>query len=404
MKNKIWLIISLIVIGLTGCKKPDEPKPLDLPPEIKSLIKSDNEFGLDLFRKVLEYAEPGANVMVSPLSVSQALAMTYNGAAGDTKTAFEATLQMPDFSRDKINSYNKELVTALVSNDSNVLLEIANSIWYRQEYDILQDFIDRNQTYYQAVVYPVDFNDPGSLGIINGWVDDHTHHKIDKIIDQINSDSFMFLINAIYFKGTWRYEFDKKKTSDGPFYLEGGSTVTVPMMNQKIDLNMLQTDLFTSVELPYGKGNWSMFLFLPGGDHSLVELNGQLTTDNWSEWMQAYTPTKEVSISIPRFSFAFKQKLNNALIDMGLGIAFSGDADFSDMAPGLPLAISKVLHKTFIQVDEEGTEAAAVTSVEIRLTGAGNFFFVNRPFLFAIVEKSSGTILFIGQVMNPAVE
>ncbi len=403
MKKSLHLVFLLFVAVLVGaCNKPDDtPKPLNLTPEALQLVQSSNAFGLDLFAGVLDEAEPGKNVMISPLSVSLALSMTYNGAAGDTRTAFEQTLRTPDLSRDQINRYNQELVTALLAHDPKVILEIANSIWYRNEYQILPDFIERNQTYYSAEVNAADFINPATLGLINGWVDEKTHSKIEKIIDQINPESFMFLINAIYFKGAWEYEFDKKETSNREFYLEDGSTVTVPMMNQEIDLNMFTHERFVSAELPYGKGNWSMLVFLPLENYTVEDVVGLMNEDTWSAWMKSYLPATEVNLYLPRFQFAFDQNLNNVLTSMGLGVAFTDGADFSDIAPGLPLAISKVLHKTFIDVNEEGTEAAAVTSVEIGLTSTGNYFMVNKPFLFAITERSTGAILFIGKVLNP---
>ena len=403
MNKKICLIaVVLSLIFCASCTQEDPPTPLNLPAEASQVIASSNAFGFELFKQVIRNAEAGKNVMVSPLSVSLALSMTYNGAAGETRTAFEQTLMIGDLGRDQFNDVNKQLVTALLAHDSRVILEIANSIWYRQEYQILQGFIDRNQNFYNADVRPSDFDDPRTLDKINGWVDEKTHHKIDKIIDQINPESFMFLINAIYFKGTWEYEFDKKETRDADFSLGEDAYVSVPFMHQKMDIDMLSNDLFSAVELPYGKGNWRMYLFLPNPDRSLDDLVGQLTIANWTNWINAFTPSKEVSVSIPKFKFSFEQSLNDALTVMGLGVAFTSEADFRDMAPGLPLSISQVKHKTFIEVNEEGTEAAAVTSVEIVLTGIGNFFFANRPFLYTIVEKSTGTILFIGQVVNPS--
>jgi len=406
MKKPLQLYSLLFVaIIAAGCNKPDDtPKPLNLTPEAQQLVQSSNAFGLDLFAEVLDVAEAGKNVMISPLSVSLALSMTYNGAAGDTRRAFEQTLRMPDLSRDQINQYNKELVTALLAHDPKVTMEIANSIWYRDDFEILAGFIERNQTWYDAEVNPSDFDDPATLAKINGWVDKKTHNKIEKIIDQINPESFMFLINAIYFKGAWEYEFDKKKTSDMDFYLEDGTTVSVPMMNQEIDLNMFTHERFVSAELPYGKGNWSMFVFLPAENYGIEDVVGLMDKDTWATWMKSYQPATEVNLYLPRFQFAFDQNLNNVLISMGLGVAFTDGADFGDMAPGLPLAISKVLHKSFIEVNEEGTEAAAVTSVEIELTSTGSYFMADRPFLFAIAERSTGAILFIGKVMNPTLK
>jgi serpin B len=173
--------------------------------------------------------------MISPLSISQALSMTLNGAGGDTKIAMEEALKVTGYDRDELNELNKALITALVSHDQKVTVNVANSIWYRKEFTVLPDFITRNQTFYNADVKPVDFSDAGCKDLINSWVSEKTNKKIPEIIDQINPDAFMFLINAIYFKGAWTNEFDAKKTSSGSFYPEVGSEVQVDMMYQKMD-------------------------------------------------------------------------------------------------------------------------------------------------------------------------
>ncbi len=406
MRN-IFLIIGVMLVFpvFPACDKEEEQvKPLNLPLKTAEVIKADNSFGLDLYKNLAENAKEGTNLMISPLSVSQALAMTYNGANGDTKTAMEDAMRTAGIERDELNELNKALITALLEHDPKVILEIANSIWYRQEYEVVPDFITRNKTYYNADVRPADFSDPGCKDIINGWVDEKTHGKITEIVKEIKPESFMFLINAIYFKGVWTFEFDKKDTREQDFYLEDGSSVQVDMMNQEVDLNMLSNDLFTSIELPYGKGNWRMFLFLPLDGKNLKDIENQLTEQNWANWMSSYQEAKEVKLYLPRFKFAYEESLKSALAAMGMDVVFTDMADFTGILPAGYLKISDVKHKTFIEVNEEGTEAAAVTSVEIEFTSIGNFISFNRPFLFAIAEKSTGAVLFLGRVMNPAAE
>ena len=406
MKYFSITIIALLFITFVSCNKDDvgEPKPLNLPLKSQELIESDNAFGINLFRTVLANEEAEKNIMISPLSVSLALSMTYNGAEGETKLAMEQVMEMTGLSLEDINQLNKQLVDALLAHDPQVILEIANSIWYRNDFTILPDFISRNENYYNAAVRALDFSDPATIDVINDWVSEKTHEKIDKIVEQITPDSFMFLINAIYFKGAWRYEFDKKATVDGPFFLNGEQSVEVPMMKMEVDANMLQNDLFTALELPYGKGNWSMFLFVPNYDKEIKDVVESFTTQNWNVWMNGFTEMKDVSVNLPKFKFAYEISLKEALMGMGMEVAFTNAADFSGILEGGQLLINDVKHKTFIEVDEEGTEAAAVTSVEINLTSIGNYFSANKPFLYAIAEKSSGTILFVGRVMNPAVE
>jgi len=404
MKTHPILFSALILAaGMFSCDKETdyEVNPLNLPLKTAEVITADNSFGFDLYRKLSAAAETNVNLMISPLSVSQALAMTYNGAAGETKVAMEQAMQMAGIERDELNELNRTLVNALLAHDPKVILEIANSIWYRDDYTILDDFKQRNTEYYNAEVNAMDFSDPGCKDVINAWVDEKTHGRIEEIVKEIKPESFMFLINAIYFKGIWKFEFAKKDTREQPFYLQDGTSVNVDMMNRKITANCLSNDLFSSIELPYGKGNWRMFLFLPESGKTLKDIEDQLTSENWNLWMTQYKEITDLELYLPRFKFAYEESLKNALAAMGMEVAFTEAADFSGILPGGGLMISDVKHKTFVEVNEEGTEAAAVTSVEIVLTSMGEYLSFNRPFLFAIAEKSSGAVLFLGKLMNP---
>ncbi len=403
MRRLVKLLIGVAIFsGTFSCakEKDDQPLPLNLPQKAAGIIQADNAFGFDLYRRLAESAVPGTNLMISPLSVSQALSMAYNGAGGETKIAMEEALKMTGYSRDELNELNKTLIAALVAHDPRVTISVANSIWYRQGYAVLPDFITRNQTFYHAEVKPVDFSAPGCKDLINSWVSDQTNKKITQIVDQINPESIMFLINAIYFKGAWSEAFDKKKTMRQPFYPEAGGAVEVDMMNRKMDLNMISNATFSSVELPYGKGNWRMFLFLPETGKKVSDVEQLLSADNWSQWLLGYDTVRDVQFSMPRFSFSFEESLKSTLNAMGMGVAFSDRADFTGILADGGILITDVKHKTFIEVSEEGTEAAAVTSVEVGVTSIGNFISFNKPFLFAIAEKSTGSILFIGRMMN----
>ena len=404
MRRLLTILLIPAFVFFMACDKENVPGIEDLPTKTKALINSDNDFGFELLKKVISETDPAENLCVSPLSVSLALAMTYNGAAGDTQIAMEETLKLAGFTREEINELYRDLVLAMISDDPKVKMEIANSIWYRNEYTILDDFIQRNEVYYDALVESLDFTDPGAKDVINGWVSDKTHKKIESIVDQISPESFMFLINAIYFKGTWTYEFDKKDTQDLAFYLEDGTVKDVPMMKQEADLNMLKTDLFNAVELPYGKGNWAMYVLLPNQVYKIGDILEELDSDTWSGYLSDFHEVKEVKLQLPKWKSEFEVSLNQVLTDMGMGLAFTTQADFSDIAPGLPLSISDVKHKTFIEVNEEGTEAAAVTSVEIVLTSIqGEYFVVNKPFIYLITEKTTGAILFAGRIMDPSI-
>jgi len=396
--------VLLLAVGVISCDKESdyEVKPLNLPLKTAEVITADNSFGLDLYRKLAAADTTGNNLMVSPLSVAQALAMTYNGAAGDTRTAMELAMKSAGLSRDELNELNKTLTAALLAHDPKVILEIANSIWYRNNYTILEDFINRNEVYYNAEVNAMDFSDPGCKDVINAWVDEKTHGKIEEIVKEIKPESFMFLINAIYFKGAWKYEFAKKDTEKRGFFLADGTSVDVDMMHREINTSWLRNDLFESIELPYGEGNWRMYALMPATGKTISDVESQLTPENWNLWIGQFQPVEELKLYLPKFKFAYEESLKNSLSAMGMEVAFTDQADFSGILPGGSLLISDVKHKTFIEVNEEGTEAAAVTSVEMELTSMGNYLSFNRPFLFAIAEKSSGAILFLGKLMNPA--
>ena len=411
----IKLIIPAIVILLLGysCEKTkdEEPGPteINLTEKGKILVEADNLFGINLFKEVLEAAEPEENVMISPLSVSLALAMTYNGADGDTKEAMEKTLELYGLTVDEINENYKMLIDALASVDPKVLMSIANSIWYEQTFNVEQDFIDVNQDYFYAEVSPLDFTNPDAVTTINNWVADKTKNKITEILDQIPAEAVMYLINAIYFKGIWKYEFDESETEEKPFYLSDGTTKDVPMMAQEGSFNYFSNDILQAVEMPYGAGNYSMIILLPQSNKTPDDIIDQLSNENWNRWLSEFYEAEKVQIHLPKFKFEYEDSLNNELINMGMEIAFSPyDADFSKINPLEQLYISRVIHKSFIEVNEEGTEAAAVTLVEIsRIISepeTGIHFYVNQPFIFAIKEKYTNTIIFMGKVMEPEYE
>jgi serpin B len=411
----IKFVIPAIVILLLGysCEKTNNiepgPKEINLTQKGKILVDSDNLFGINLFKEVLKAEEPEENVMISPLSVSLALAMTYNGADGDTKEAMEKTLELSGFTIDEINENYKMLIDALASVDPKVLMSIANSIWYKHTFEVEQDFIDVNQNYFYAEVSPLDFNDPDAVTTINNWVADKTNDKITEILDYIPADAVMYLINAIYFKGIWKYEFDESDTEEKPFYLSNGTIKDVPMMIQEASFNYLSNDIMQAVEMPYGAGNYSMIILLPQYNKTLDDIIDQLSNENWNKWLNEFYEAEKVQIHLPKFKFEYENSLNNELINLGMEIAFDPyNADFSNINPDWQLYISRVIHKTFIEVNEEGTEAAAVTLVEIcRIISeveTGIHFYVNQPFIFAIKEKYTNAIIFIGKVMEPDYE
>jgi serpin B len=370
------------------------------------LVSANNKFGFKLFSEVAA-GSAGKNVLISPSSVALALAMVYNGADGETKQALARALELHQMSLEETNRANQQLKSALEKADAKVQLQIANSLWARKGVSFRPDFLERNREFYGAEVTELDFNDPAAPATINGWVSRNTNGKIERIIDQINRDSILFLVNAIYFKGKWTVEFKKENTKEESFTLSGGSQKKHPMMRQSGEYDYFAGKDFQAVSLPYGDRRVSMYIFLPAKGSSLAEFQKSLTADNWEKWMEELDNTPG-DIVVPRFRVEYEVELNDALQALGMGLAFDHDrANFSKMVMnGEQVAINKVKHKTFAEVNEEGTEAAAATSAEVTVTSVQvpreRFrMVVDRPFFCVIRDNETGAILFMGAINDP---
>jgi len=399
MKKIITLIIPLLL--LVACDKNPEVFPVSL--KQQEVINSGNVFGFDLFRKINETEIAAKNLFISPLSISMALGMTLNGANANTLDEMKAAMYFSSLTNDEINKTYRYLLDNLISLDPKVVMEIANSIWYRNTFNVLPDFLTTNQTYFDAEVSPLDFDDPASKDVINKWVSDNTNSKIKTIIDEITPEMVMYLINAVYFKGQWKYQFDKSDTYEAEFEKSDGSKKSVSMMKLESDINFLSNELFRAVELPYGKGNYSMIVMVPKDNYDVNDIIEELNEDNWNSWMDAMAESEDAKIHLPKFKFEYEIKLNDALQALGMSDAFQpGIADFTRINSDGGLYISEVKHKTFVEVNEEGTEAAAVTSVGIGYTSMpDNYLIANKPFLFVIKEKNTKAVIFIGKIMEP---
>lgn len=409
MKPFSILTFCLIVFAFAACDKEtntpeDNPyTPITLDLKSSSLVKSSNIFGANIFKEVLKEEKDNTNVLISPLSIFQALGMTRNGANGLTKDEMSEVLAFDESQGNDLNEYQKKLVEALKKADKRINLNIANSIWYRNDLTVEPDFVQTNQNFFNAEVNALDFSDAqGSKQTINNWVEKQTKGKIPEIVDEITPDHVMFLINAVYFYGQWQNKFDVKNTKEEAFYPESGAEVKVNMMHQEASLGYAKNDLFSMIEMPYGNGHFNMVALMPNDGKKVSDIVDALNDENWQTWMESVYK-KEVVLGFPTFKFEGDYELNDPLIRMGMPLAFSDLADFSGILAGGGINISKVKHKTFIEVDEKGTEAAAVTSVEIELTSMpqNTYFTANKPFLFAITEKDTNTILFLGKLMMP---
>ena len=405
MKNALLLLLSLSLFS-SSCKKDSplpEPAPINLNQKAKQLVAGDNRFGLELFKQMSDTGIASKNLMISPLSVSMALSMTYNGAKNRTKEAFDNTLHFDGLTLEELNQSVKELTGALLSVDPKITLDIANSIWYKKGFVVESDFINRNKTFYSAEIQELNFGNPQSVNTINDWVDEKTNHKIEKIIDQLNPEDRMLLINAIYFKGDWRNRFNSSQTASKPFYLENGQQVSVQMMQTTGNYPYFENNMLDALEMPYGRGNFSMVVLLPKEGYKVADILTSLNSETWETWQDEFVDIDEVPVSFPKFKFRYEKSLKEVLRTLGLSEAFDETADFTGINKDGGLLISEVKHKTYINVDEEGTEAAAVTAVTVGTTSAGPGypFVADHPFVFIIKEKYTHAILFIGVLANP---
>lgn len=410
MKKMMYTTIILVLMAfLQACNVEEDPiGNIEINTKSKAIIESDNAFGLDIYKLIA--AEEEGNLMISPLSISMALSMAYNGAESETKAEMAEALRAKDFTRAELNDTYKTLIEALTTVDKEVAMEIANSIWYSKDYPVQENFLTVNQQYYDAEVTSGDFSDPAMPDQINGWVSDKTHEKIPTIIETIDPATVMFLINAIYFNGNWTQEFNEENSYDGLFARAEQDYVETKFMQRLDTVNYLSNDLFSAIQLPYGKGNFNMMLFLPNNDKTISDVTEQLDGSKWKTWQSQFVKTNDVDIVIPKFKIEYQKKLKEVLQVMGMEIAFTEGADFSSINSDRNLFISEVIHKTFIDVNEKGTEAAAVTAIVFDVTSFDPnepqkiYFHCVKPFIFAITEKDTGAILFMGQVKEPSYE
>ena len=399
------LLMGVVATGLLGCGAEQrllESMPGALSDDRAALADATNRFGLDLMTQLTRGSDE--NVLVSPFSAALALTMAGSGAEGQTQKAILTTLHLGDRDPLSVASAYGKMLTALRDADSTVELAIANSIWHRTDLAVRKDFIEENRAVLEAEVTALDFARPDAGSVINQWVAEKTRNKINQIVeDRIDPSKAMLLINALYFKGDWTNRFSQTQTEEQSFQAARGKEVTVQMMRRKGLLPYLETRDFQAVSLPYGNGAFSFTLVLPAERVSLDAFLSTLTPEVWRGWQEQIAPRSGI-LMMPRFTMQYNRSLTDVLRAAGMGIAFTPEADFSGMVQDGGLYIGDVKHKTFAAVNEEGTEAAAVTSVEmIRSMALVPQFTmaVNRPFLFVIQETATHTMLFVGKVTQP---
>ena len=407
MKRKTPLLVWILLFTvLASCKKsgvvPGKGKDLVLTPAELQKVAADNAFTLKLFKN-LDSANTGTtNLFISPLSVSFAFGMTSNGANGQTLAAIRNAMDFNGFTQDLINNYYDNLITNLPQLDPNTTLNIANSIWYRQDFSVLPPFLQTNSSYYHAKVQALDFSSSSAPATINSWVNQQTGGKIPAIVEQIPSNAVMYLINAIYFKSGWKEKFDPARTAKRDFYLPDNSTVQANFMDGNIDYNRYDNTEAHVFELPYSNSKYSMVIVMPATGQTVNQVAAGLDSAKWSSWMTNLHGSNS-DLKLPKFTFSYSTDLTTMLRAMGMDIAFTDAADFTRIRAAGELKITDVLHKAFVAVDESGTTAAAATKVVFGDTATANPppTVIDHPFIFAIREMKSGLILFVGTVNNP---
>lgn len=399
MKN---ILTALLVLALVGsCKNTNEPvetaQTMELTQVQKMKASQDNDFAFELMKQTLANTDE-KNVFISPLSVSIALGMTWNGAVGDTKTEMEKTLNMSGMSVKEINEYYKLMQSTLPDLDPKTKLSITNSIWHRNEFTAKSDFLKTNIDYFNAEVSSLNFRSPDAVKTINQWCSDKTNGLIPKVLDRITDDQLMFLINAVYFKGIWVKQFKKEDTREADFTNEQNVSVKVNMMNITDTFAYAEDDFAQYLEMPYGNKAFSMTVILPKSDPASTDFSS-LTTERFNKAVEKMANEK-VTVMLPRFKVINKFQLKPILQAMGMQKAFTTGAEFNGISDIKPLYIGFVQHDTYVEVTEEGTEAAAVTTGGMTTTSlpSNPYLIVNKPFAFVIKEKSSGIILFMGKM------
>jgi serine protease inhibitor len=409
MTRSVLMFALISAAGACSAPAPAAPSaaPAVTPAAVSdAVVRSSRAFGFDLFGKLVA-AGPKDNIFISPTSVAMCLTMAWNGASGTTQAAMATALRLTGQDIQQVNGSNAALLKELAAADPKVKLMVANSLWARKGITFQKPFLTANQQYFNAEVTALDFSDPSAPGTINAWVSANTNGLIKEIVSRINQSDILFLINAVYFKGNWTEQFDKSLTRERDFFLPGGPAARRQMMARDGKFSYLATSGFQAVNLPYGSGRLSMYLFVPDQKDGLPGFLKQLTAENWDKWLAGFG-SKPGDVVLPRFKIEYEATLNQALSSLGMGEALQpGKADFTKMVESpFPIYISEVKHKTFVEVNEEGTEAAAVTSTRVAMTAMprpGERFSIiaDHPFFIAIADSKTGAILFMGAISDP---
>lgn len=411
MGNNLYLFtIGLIALSffLKSCEdknKTELARDLVMTPAQVELVKKSNRFSVQFFKHANQKLASDDNGFMSPLGIQTILALTSQGAGSETKTAMLETLGLGAASDADLQSYFGMLLKELPRLDPQVEVGFANSVWHQAGSTVTPQFLDA-VTGFHSQIKSLNFQSPAATDQVNAWVKENTKGKIEKIMEQVPSDWMFLLMNAIYFKGEWQDEFDAQKTKQLPFRVDDNKTVTTGFINREDQFLLWKGRSFEGVELPYGQGKYAMVLLKPGEGAGLGQVVDELASLGTlaADLQQVVKQESKRNLWIPKFRFTYEKTLNQDLQDLGMELAFSDMAEFTDILQDKSLKIDEVRHKSFVELDEKGTEAAAVTSVGMVLTSmplpAADLRF-DEPFIFVIQEVKTGLILFLGQINNP---
>jgi serpin B len=400
-------IVAICLFITAGCMAIEPNKQTPSVSSGAGIVEGNNKFALELYQELK--AKEG-NLFLSPYSISTALAMACAGARGQTEKQMADALCFPPMSNEQFHKEFGSIIKQLnkAGEKGGFELVVANALWGQKDYKFLQEFLTLVKTNYEGDLQQVDFatQTEAARKTINTWVENKTKDKIMELIKPGTLDSMtrLVLTNAIYFKGKWASQFKPERTEDAPFTLSDGGKKNIPMMSQKTQFGYMETDSIQALEMPYVNNDLSMVILLPKKLDGVKDLEKDLTSENLAGWI-AKLRKREVQVFFPKFKMTSEFELAKVLSDMGMPDAFSSKADFSGMAGNRELFISAVIHKAYVDVNEEGTEAAAATGVVMRLTSVEPpppVFKADHPFIFLIRDNQTGNILFMGRLANPA--
>jgi serpin B len=411
--SSIGLVVVLIILTTFGCQKITEGLPEvtdldDLSASQIALVESENSFAFDIFRLILENTDESENIIISPLSISYALCMALNGADGATRDSMLNTLKIDGITPEEINKPYKDLTRTLFSVDTSVKISVANSVWTENTFIVKRSFIDILTSYYDSESKQFDISDiSAACNSVNKWIVSETSGLIKNMLvpDDLDELTKLLLINAICFKGKWQKQFNPDNTSEDHFCKPSGAEIVVPMMKYADTINYYKGDGFSLAEFPYGQGNFVMDIILPDTKTGTFELLPSVNEGAFNDWV-SQLEKRTINVSLPRYKYGSHKHLKDNLTNMGMGIAFSGEANFTKISD-YRLHIYDVIHQAYIESNEEGTEAAAATIVIFGGQCCGvtpPFFYADHSFLYIIREIKTNAIIFMGRVADPLKE